>query len=35
DHAMSMVVVTHNPELAGRMSRRFELKSGELYEQTR
>ena len=35
DHAMSMVVVTHNPELAGRMGRCFELKSGELYEQTR
>lgn len=35
DEAMSMVVVTHNPELAGRMGRCFELKSGELYEKTR
>lgn len=35
DRAMSMVVVTHNPELAGQMGRRFELKSGDLYEQTR
>ena len=34
-HAMSMVVVTHNPELAARMGRCFELKSGELYEQKR
>ncbi|MDR1489490.1 MAG: ABC transporter ATP-binding protein [Desulfovibrio sp.] len=33
DQEMSMIVVTHNPELAGRMARRFELKSGELYEQ--
>ncbi len=32
---MAMVVVTHNPELASRMDRCFELKSGELYEQTR
>ena len=32
---MSMVVVTHNPELAARMGKCFELKSGELYEQTR
>ncbi len=32
---MSLVVVTHNPELAARMDRCFELKSGELYEQTR
>lgn len=32
---MSMIVVTHNPELAARMGRRFELKSGELYEQKR
>lgn len=35
DHAMSMIVVTHNPELAGRMGKCFELKSGELYEQMR
>ncbi|MDR1947459.1 MAG: ABC transporter ATP-binding protein [Desulfovibrio sp.] len=35
DRGMSMVVVTHNPELAGRMARRFELKSGDLYEQSR
>ena len=34
-HTMSMVVVTHNPELAARMGRCFELKSGELYEQKR
>lgn len=32
---MSLIVVTHNPELAGRMGKCFELKSGELYEQTR
>ena len=32
---MSMVVVTHNLEIAARMDRCFELKSGELYEQTR
>ena len=32
---MSMIVVTHNPEIAARMDRCFELKSGELYEQTR
>lgn len=35
DQAMAMVIVTHNPELAGRMGKCFELKSGELYEQTR
>ncbi|MDR2489593.1 MAG: ABC transporter ATP-binding protein [Desulfovibrio sp.] len=34
-HRMSMVVVTHNPGLAARMSRCFELKSGALYEQKR
>jgi lipoprotein-releasing system ATP-binding protein len=34
-HTMSMIVVTHNPEIAARMDRCFELKSGELYEQTR
>lgn len=34
-HSMSMITVTHNPELAGRMGKCFELKSGELYEQTR
>jgi len=33
--AMAMIVVTHNPELAGCMGKRFELKSGDLYEQTR
>lgn len=33
--SMSMITVTHNPELAGRMGKCFELKSGELYEQTR
>lgn len=33
--SMSMIVVTHNPELAGHMGRCFELKSGDLYEQTR
>jgi lipoprotein-releasing system ATP-binding protein len=35
DQAMTMIVVTHNPELAGRMGKCFELKSGELYEQMR
>ena len=34
-HGMAMVVVTHNPQLAVRMGRCFELKSGELYEQKR
>ena len=34
-HAMAMVVVTHNPEIAARMDRCFELKSGDLYDQTR
>ena len=33
--AMSMIVVTHNPELAACMGKCFELKSGDLYEQTR
>lgn len=33
--SMSMIIVTHNPELAGRMGKCFELKSGDLYEQTR
>lgn len=33
--SMAMIVVTHNPELAGRMGKCFELKSGDLYEQTR
>jgi lipoprotein-releasing system ATP-binding protein len=32
---MSMVVVTHNPDLAARMGRCFELKSGVLYERER
>lgn len=31
---MSLVVVTHNPELAAKMSRQLELRSGELYEQS-
>lgn len=31
---MAMVVVTHNIVLARQMGRRFELRSGELYEQT-
>lgn len=35
DRAMSMIIVTHNHELAGKMGKCFELKSGELYEQTR
>ena len=30
---MTMVIVTHNHSLAGLMSRRLELHSGELYEQ--
>ena len=34
-HAMAMVVVTHNPEIAARMDRCFELKSGDHYDQTR
>ncbi|BCS87320.1 ABC transporter ATP-binding protein [Pseudodesulfovibrio sediminis] len=29
---MTFVVVTHNPELAGMMQRRVELRSGELYD---
>ena len=33
--AMSMIIVTHNTELAGHMGKCFELKSGDLYEQTR
>ena len=32
-HKMAMIVVTHNPELASRMERCFELKSGDLYDQ--
>ena len=35
DRNMSMVIVTHNHELASKMGKCFELKSGELYEQTR
>lgn len=31
---MTLVVVTHNRELAARMGRSFELRSGELYEQS-
>lgn len=30
---MTLIVVTHNAELAARMGRRMELRSGELYEQ--
>lgn len=30
---MTFVVVTHNPELAGMMQKRVELRSGELYDQ--
>ena len=30
---MTLVVVTHNRDLAARMGRRFELKSGVLYEE--
>ena len=30
---MTLVVVTHNRELAARMGRRLELKSGELYDE--
>ncbi|MDR2075351.1 MAG: ABC transporter ATP-binding protein [Desulfovibrio sp.] len=33
--AMAMIVVTHNLEIAARMDRCFELKSGDLYEHTR
>ena len=32
---MTLVVVTHNRELAARMGRRLELKSGELYDEGR
>lgn len=31
---MTLVVVTHNPDLAGRMNRRYELRAGELYAQS-
>lgn len=31
---MTLVVVTHNAELAGLMSRRLELRAGEIYDQT-
>ena len=34
-HKMAMVVVTHNMELAAQMGRCLELKSGDLYDQTR
>jgi lipoprotein-releasing system ATP-binding protein len=33
--AMALVVVTHNLDIAARMDRHFELKSGDLYEHTR
>ena len=33
DLRMTFVVVTHNQDLAGRMARRLELRSGELYAQ--
>lgn len=33
--SMSVIIITHNAELAGRMGRCFELKSGELYEKRR
>ncbi len=32
---MTLVVVTHNAQLAARMGRRMELRSGELYEHNR
>lgn len=32
---MTMIIVTHNVELAQDMSRRLEMRSGELYEQIR
>lgn len=32
DQGVTMVIVTHNAELAQRMQRRLELRSGELYE---
>ena len=35
DAGMTLVVVTHNRELATRMERRLELKSGVLYDQDR
>lgn len=34
-YKMAMIVVTHNPELAARMDRCLELKSGDLYDQKR
>ncbi len=35
EHKTTVVVVTHNLELANRMEKCFELKAGDLYEQTR
>jgi lipoprotein-releasing system ATP-binding protein len=32
---VTLIVVTHNQELAGTMGRRLELRSGELYDETR
>ena len=34
DVGMALIIVTHNSELAGLMHRRYELKAGELYEQS-
>jgi lipoprotein-releasing system ATP-binding protein len=31
---MTLIVVTHNADLAGRMTRRLELRAGELYAQS-
>lgn len=35
ERGMTLVVVTHNRELAARMDRSLELRSGELYEESR
>lgn len=34
ERGMTMVVVTHNREIAGLMERRLELRAGEFYDQT-
>jgi lipoprotein-releasing system ATP-binding protein len=35
ERGTAVITATHNPELAGRMARCFELKSGDMYEQSR
>ncbi|WP_022661842.1 ABC transporter ATP-binding protein [Paucidesulfovibrio longus] len=34
DLGMTLIVVTHNADLAGKMNRRYELRAGELYAQS-